>query len=72
MTVNLANEYRSVVEQVATATGVSADLIVELLNLEFRHQNLHGWGARPALRRDIAAIIDRARQDETRNVDVRS
>ncbi len=72
MTVNLANEYRSVVEQVASTTGVNADLIVELLNLEFRHQNLHGWGARPALRRDIAAIIDRARQDETRDVDVRS
>jgi hypothetical protein len=58
--VNLATDYRDVVEEVAARTGVQADLIVELLNLEFRHQNLHGWGARPALRREIAAIVDRA------------
>ncbi|PZW40409.1 hypothetical protein C8P66_12448 [Humitalea rosea] len=60
MAVNLATEYRDVVEDVARKTGVSADLIVDLLNLERRHQNLHGWGARPALRRDISAILDRA------------
>lgn len=63
--VNLATDYRDVVEEVATRTGVQADLIVELLNLEFRHQNLHGWGARPALRREIANIIDRAFARET-------
>lgn len=62
MAVNLATDYRNVVEEVAARTGVQADLIVELLNLEYRHQNLHGWGARPALRREIAAIIDRAFQ----------
>ena len=60
MVVNLATDYRDVIDGVAARTGVSADLIVELLNLEFRHQNLHGWGARPALRREIAEIIDRA------------
>ena len=60
MAVNLATDYREVIDEGAARMGVPADLIVELLNLEFRHQNLHGWGARPALRREIAAIIDRA------------
>jgi hypothetical protein len=59
MAVNLAIEYREVVEDVAGKTGVSADLILDLLNLERRHQNLHGWGARPALRREISTILDR-------------
>lgn len=62
MAVNLATEYRDEIEEVATRMGVEAELIVELLNLQYRHQNLHGWGARPALRREVATIIDRAFQ----------
>ena len=58
MPVNLAVEYQAEIEQVAAATGVSVDIIVDLLNLEFRHQNLHSWGARPQLRREMAEIVD--------------
>ncbi len=60
MPLNLAVEYRTEIEQVAGATGVPVDVIVDLLNLEYRHQNLHGWGARPQLRRDMAEIVNRA------------
>lgn len=59
MPLNLASEYRAEIDGVAASTGVDAALIVELLALESRHQNLHGWGARPQLRREIAEIIGR-------------
>jgi len=60
MSVKLSEEYRSAVEAVALQTDLPVELLVELLDLESRHQNLHGWGARPALRREIATILDRA------------
>lgn len=60
MAVDLAHEYRDVVEEVALRLGVPVELIVELLGLEARHSNLHAWGARPALRRELSAIVDRA------------
>jgi hypothetical protein len=40
------------------SNDVPEDLLLDLLDLEKKHQNLHAWGARPALRRDIAAVID--------------
>ncbi len=42
----------------ADANGVPTETLRRLLALESNHQNLHGWGARPALRRAIAAIIE--------------
>jgi hypothetical protein len=46
------------IEQVSSRNGVSAHTLRRLLSLEDEHRNLHSWGARPALRRDIEAIIE--------------
>lgn len=60
MALDLTVEYREVIERVAGEAGVPVSIIMELLALEPQHQNLHAWGARPALRREIVAIVDRA------------
>lgn len=62
--VRLSEEYRVTVAQVAKKAGLSEDLLIELLNLEFQHPNLHAYGARPALRREIAKIIEAAFEKE--------
>lgn len=46
------------IELVSSRNGVSAGTMRRLLALEEDHPNLHSWGARPALRRDIDAIIE--------------
>lgn len=48
------------IERVAETAGVPVSVVMELLALEPHHQNLHAWGARPALRREIVTIVDRA------------
>ena len=60
MAVDLSVEYRDVVFAAAKAAGVPPELLIELLDLESKHTNLHAWGARPALRREIADIMERA------------
>jgi hypothetical protein len=47
-----------IIAAVAEQTGVDPDLIVSLLALEPNHRNLHAWGARPSLRRDIDRLIE--------------
>ncbi|WP_373461873.1 DNA modification system-associated small protein [Sphingomonas sp. SORGH_AS_0879] len=44
--------------EVSSRHGVPVRVLRRLLALEDDHRNLHGWGARPALRRDIAAVIE--------------
>ncbi len=68
MPIKLSREYRDVVIEVAGKTGVPPELMIELLDLEPDHQNLHGWGARPALRRAITTIIDRALEQKFENL----
>ncbi len=46
------------IELVSSQNEVSAETLRQLLALEESHRNLHTWGARPALRREIDAIID--------------
>jgi hypothetical protein len=46
------------IELVSSQNGVSAETLRQLLALEESHRNLHTWGARPALRREIDAIIE--------------
>lgn len=46
------------IELVSSRNGVSALTLRRLLALEDDHRNLHSWGARPALRRDIEAIVE--------------
>lgn len=58
MTVKLSEEYRDTVSDIAAKSGLSEDLLVSLLDLELQYPNLHGYGARPALRRSIAEILE--------------
>ncbi len=51
-------DHRDLIDRVTTANNVEPDLVMELLALEAKHSNLHGWGARPALRRDLSTIMD--------------
>lgn len=59
MTVKLSEEYRDTVDEVAAKSGLPADLLVSLLDLELQYPNLHAYGARPALRRNITEILER-------------
>lgn len=54
--------YDDLLAKVCAANQVPEDIVRQILALEAKHQNLHGWGARPALRRDIEAIVDAALQ----------
>lgn len=48
----------SIVREICDRSGLDADLVFRLLNLETKHSDLLAWGARPNLRRDIAAIFE--------------
>jgi len=49
-----------IVEEVCGETDVDPALLLALLALEDGHRNLHGYGARPRLRRAAEQIIDQA------------
>ena len=49
-----------IVEEVCSETGVDASLVLTLFSFEDGHRNLHGYGARPKLRRAAERIIDAA------------
>lgn len=51
-------QYDDVITSVCERNGVDPELVRGLLRLEARYPNLHGWGQRPALRRDMAALVD--------------
>lgn len=51
-------QYSEEIQAVCAANGVSADLVRRLLGLEERYPNLHSWGARPRLRREIAQLLE--------------
>ena len=48
----------SIVREVCDRSGLDAELIFRLLDLETRHRDLLAWGARPNLRRDITGIFE--------------
>ena len=52
-----------IVEEVCGETGVDPALVLSLLALEDGHRNLHGYGARPRLRRAAEKIIDDAQSN---------
>lgn len=60
MAVDLSVEYRDAVNAAAEKGEAPVEVLLELLQLENVHTNLHGWGARPALRRDVERILDSA------------
>ena len=53
-------EHSDLIRQIADANAVPVDLIRQILELEPNYRNLHAWGARPALRRALAALVDDA------------
>lgn len=53
-------EHSDLIRQIADSNGVPVDLIRQILELEPNYRNLHAWGVRPALRRALAALVDRA------------
>lgn len=52
-------EHSDLIREIADNNGVPVDLIRQILELEPNYRNLHAWGARPALRRALAALVDR-------------
>lgn len=51
-------QYADVIAEVSAANEVSGELLLQLVKLEPEHRNLHGYGARPKLRRAIEAILE--------------
>jgi hypothetical protein len=55
------NQRRSaIVAEVCAQLDVDQSFIEALLELETQHGDLLAWGARPHLRRDVAAIVELA------------
>ena len=53
-------EHSDLICQIAKEHSVPVELIRQILELEPMYRNLHAWGARPALRRALAALVDEA------------
>ena len=53
-------EHSDLIRQIAEDNEVPVELIRQILELEPKYRNLHAWGVRPALRRDLAALVDDA------------
>lgn len=53
-------DHSDLIRRIAEDNAVPVDLIRKILELEPEFRNLHAWGARPALRRALAALIDDA------------
>lgn len=53
-------EHSDLIRQMAENNGVPVDLIRQILELEPNYRNLHAWGVRPALRRALADLVDKA------------
>ena len=51
-------DYQEEIEAACAATSVPSALIIALLSLEKRFQNLHSYGARPNLRREIGELLE--------------
>ncbi|ESQ84200.1 hypothetical protein AEAC466_10675 [Asticcacaulis sp. AC466] len=49
-----------IISEVCQEFEVDKLFILELMSLESEHGDLLAWGAKPNLRRDIAAVVDRA------------
>jgi hypothetical protein len=47
-----------IIAEVCAEEGVDQSFIEALLDLETQHGDLLAWGAKPHLRRDVAAIVE--------------
>ena len=53
-------DHSDLIRRIAENNQVPVDLIRDIVELEPKFRNLHAWGARPALRRALDALIDDA------------
>ena len=53
-------EHSDLIRQIAESNEVPVELIWQILELEPEYRNLHAWGARPALRRALTALLESA------------
>ena len=53
-------EHSDLIRRIAEENEVPVELIRQILELEPKYRNLHAWGARPALRRALATLVDEA------------
>lgn len=53
-------EHDNLIREIAENNEVPVELIRKILELEPTYRNLHAWGARPALRRALVALVDAA------------
>ena len=53
-------EHSDLIRKTAEDNAVPVTLVRQILELEPEYRNLHAWGARPALRRALAALVDDA------------
>lgn len=51
-------EHDDLIVSVCARHGTDPDVVRALLALEADFPNLHGWGQRPSLRREMARIMD--------------
>jgi len=56
----LYREHSELLERVAAAQEVDLQVLESMLDLGTEFRNLHSYGARPALRRRLTAIVDGA------------
>lgn len=53
-------EHKNLIREIAENNGVPVELVIQILELEPAYRNLHAWGARPALRRALVALVEAA------------
>lgn len=63
---SILDSYDEIIRAVADRNDVPFELVKKLIALEDEHGNLHGYRARPALRRAVADIIDKALSENAR------
>jgi hypothetical protein len=51
-------QYADVIADVCATNQVDPELLLKLVELEPLHRNLHAYGARPKLRREIETLIE--------------
>ena len=57
-------DHSDLISRIAKSNAVPVGLIRQILELEPTYRNLHAWGARPALRRALAALVDETFESE--------
>ena len=57
-------EHGELIREIAENNQVPVELIRQILELEPKYRNLHTWGTRPALRRELVGLVNAALSSE--------